>query len=124
VSLFERETFDALIGGLPAAELVYQWGDASVGKVGGRIFAIYWPNTAEGVSGIAFKCSDLSFEMLPEFEGVTPAPYLARAKWVRVTPGSELSEDDIRAYVVEAHRLIAGKLPRKIQDEIGLSEAG
>jgi predicted DNA-binding protein (MmcQ/YjbR family) len=123
VSLFAREPFEALIGSLRAAEIVRQWGDASVGKIGGKMFAIYWPLAADGVGGIAFKCSDISFQMLPELSGVIPAPYLARAKWVRVTPGSDLSDADIRAYVKEAHRLIASRLPRKLQGELGVPEA-
>jgi predicted DNA-binding protein (MmcQ/YjbR family) len=124
VSLFDREDFDALIGGLPAAELVYQWGDASVGKVGGKIFAIFSPGADNGMGGISFKCSETSFHMLPELEGVRPAPYLARAKWVLVVRGAELSDKDIAAYTAQAHRLIAEKLPGRIRNEIGLDEIG
>ena len=124
MSLFNREDFDALIGGLPAAELVYQWGDASVGKVGGKIFAIFSPGADNGMGGISFKCSETSFQMLPELEGVVPAPYLARAKWVRVAPGSALGNEDIVAYVTEAHRIIAAKLPRRVRDGLNLGETG
>jgi hypothetical protein len=40
-NLFEREGFEAFVRALPATSLVRQWGDASVGKVGGKIFAIW-----------------------------------------------------------------------------------
>jgi len=121
LSLFTREAFETFIAALPAVEIVHQWGDASVGKIGGKIFAIFWPDAANGVGGIAFKCSDTSFQMLPELDGVIPAPYLARAKWVRATPGSELSDDDIRAYITEAHRLIGLKLPKSTREKLGLT---
>jgi predicted DNA-binding protein (MmcQ/YjbR family) len=62
--------------------------------------------------------------MLPELEGVRPAPYLARAKWVLVVRGAELSDKDIAAYIAQAHRLIAEKLPGRIRNEIGLDEIG
>lgn len=120
MSIFERETFEKFIFSLKGVEIVHQWGDASVGKVGGKIFAIFsvW---GEGEKWkIGFKCSDLSFQMLPELEGVFPAPYLARAKWVQVLPNSELGEDDIKAYIVEAHRLIASKLTQMAKAELGL----
>jgi predicted DNA-binding protein (MmcQ/YjbR family) len=58
--------------------------------------------------------------MLPELRGVEKAKYLARAKWVQATPDSELTEDDIRAYIVEAHRLISAKLTKRARAELGL----
>jgi len=120
MSIFERQTFENFIGNLQAVEIVHQWGNASVGKVGGKIFSIYsvW---GEGKNWkIGFKCSDLSFKMLPELEGIFPAPYLARAKWVQVLQNSELGQDDIEAYIIEAHRLIASKLTKKSRQELGL----
>jgi predicted DNA-binding protein (MmcQ/YjbR family) len=82
--LFVKSAFEAFIQALPAATLVAQWGDSTVAKVGGKIFAIL----NSGATGLSFKCSDLAFAMLPELEGISPAPYLARAKWVLVSPCS------------------------------------
>jgi len=65
--------FEAFVLALPAATLVRQWGDSSVGKVGGKIFAIF--GDAAGDGALSFKCSDLAFQMLPELEGIRPAPY-------------------------------------------------
>lgn len=118
--LFERNQFEAFIKTLPSVEIVHQWGDASVGKVGGKIFAIYSIWSADNHWHVGFKCSDLSFDMLPNLEGISPAKYLARAKWVDVSPHSELSMDDIKAYIVEAHRIIASKLTRAKKSELGL----
>lgn len=123
MSLFERDIFEAFIGDLPAVEIVHQWGDASVGKIGGKIFAILSIWDKSGQWHISFKCSDMSFEMLPELKGVEPAKYLARAKWVQVHRDSDLTEDDIKAYIVEAHRLIAAKLTKKMRSELGLLDA-
>lgn len=116
--LFAREAFEAFVLALPAATLVRQWGDASVGKVGGRIFAIL--GGAGGAAGLSFKCSGLAFQLLPELTGVRPAPYLARAGWVAVAPRSELAPAELAAYVTEAHRLVAARLPRRLQRELGL----
>lgn len=108
MSLLDRPRFESFILGLPAVELVHQWGDTAVGKVGGKIFALQTQ-----LPSIAFKCTETSFALLPELEGVSPAKYLARAQWVDVFSHSELSDDDIAAYLVEAHRLVATKLPQK-----------
>ena len=120
MSLFERDTFEAYLRSLPAVEIVHQWGDASVGKVGGKIFAILSIWDDDPHMKIGFKCSDLSFQMLPELHGVMPARYLARAKWVQVAPGSDLTEDDVRAYIAESHRLVAAKLPKRLREQLAL----
>ena len=120
MSLFEREEFEAFISSLSAVEIVRQWGDASVGKIGGKIFAILSVWNDANAHQISFKCSDMSFEMLPELDGVEKAKYLARAKWVQVAHGSQLSDDDVRAYIVQAHNLISGKLPKRVRAELGL----
>lgn len=115
-----REQFEAFVLSLPAVEIVRQWGDASVGKVGGKIFAIWGMGGGDAKAHVSFKCSDMSFQMLPELANIAPAKYLARAKWVDVSIGSQLSAEDITAYVVEAHRLVAQKLPGKIKEKLGL----
>ncbi len=130
-----RDEFDTYCAGLTATTHVVQWGGASVWKVGGKIFAICsnWgadekgdEKEIEGTDGearISFKCSDLSYQILCELDGVIPAPYLARAKWVQVQGGSALSDEDIRSYVQEAHMIIAAKLTKKLQRELGLPPA-
>lgn len=120
INFFEREQFEAFILKLPAVSIVHQWGNASVGKVGGKIFALFsiWSDSDEW--HVSFKCSDMSFDMLPELEGITRAKYLSRAKWVDVAPDSELSLEDVGAYIVEAHRIIASKLTKAKKQELGL----
>ncbi len=116
MSLRDRGNFEAFVLTLPAATLVRQWRDDSVAKVGGRIFCLL-----DGDGGdIWFKASPISFDLLTELDGIRPAPYFARAGWVSVSPGSLLGDDDIRAYLVEAHRLIAGRLSRKLRCELKL----
>lgn len=118
--IFDREGFEAFVSSLTATSLVHQWGDASVAKVGGKIYAIL--SWVDGAPSIRFKCSDIAFDMLPELDGCRPAPYLARAKWIATAPDGALSEDDIRSHIAEAHRLIAARLPRRMRDELGLAD--
>jgi len=117
--IFVRENFERFAGGLPAASIVRQWGDSSVAKVGGKIFAVLG-DAAGGAGRLSFKCSPLSFEMLPGLAGIRPAPYLARAQWVAAESGCALSGEELAAYLVEAHRLVATKLPRRLRRELGL----
>jgi predicted DNA-binding protein (MmcQ/YjbR family) len=112
----QRAGFEAFILSLPGATLVRQWGDASVGKVGGKIFALL--NTDPGA--VSLKVSDMAYELLTELAGIRPAPYLARAGWVAIDASSPLSEGEIKAYLTEAHRLVGLRLTRKVRAELGL----
>ncbi|RED52053.1 MmcQ/YjbR family DNA-binding protein [Aestuariispira insulae] len=117
-----REEFDRFCGSLPGTSNVIQWGNASVWKVGGKIFAIcsHWgPGEDQKIS---FKCSDMSYQVLIEQPDIIPAPYLARAKWVQLAEMDAMTEEEIRAYVTQAHKIIAGKLTRAKRRELGLEE--
>ncbi len=115
-AIMRRPAFEAFVLGLPAATLVRQWRDDSVAKVGGKIFCLLDRDPGE----VWLKVSEMSFALMTEMEGIRPAPYFARAGWVAVSHESALSDADIRAYIVEAHRIVAGKLSRKLRAELGL----
>lgn len=121
MSLFDRRTYEAFLASLPAVEIVHQWDNASVGKVGGKIFALQVEGTQETGPALSFKVSDMAFDLLPSVAGIIPAPYLARAKWVQARKGCGLSEDELRNYVAEAHRLVAAKLTRALRAELDLT---
>lgn len=120
-----RETFDKFCAALPATTHVVQWGNASVWKVGGKIFAICstWGKAQEGVKSrdaISFKCSDLSYAVLIEQDGIIPAPYLARAKWVALESDDALNDEEQQAYITKAHEIIVGKLTKALRKQLGL----
>ncbi|MDD9910163.1 MAG: MmcQ/YjbR family DNA-binding protein [Ahrensia sp.] len=120
----DAQEFDAFCGGLPATEMVVQWGGAHVWKVGGKIFALCGPwgdERDDGTPKIAFKASDLSSKLLTEQKGLIPAPYLGRYKWVQMQERDALSDEDLKAYIGEAHRLVAQKLPKKLRLSLGLN---
>jgi predicted DNA-binding protein (MmcQ/YjbR family) len=71
-----RDDYDAFCASLPLTTQVVQWGDASVWKIGGKVFAIGgWFDGPE--FAVTFKCSETSFAILKELPGLRPAPYLA-----------------------------------------------
>ena len=117
-SIFSRLGFEPFVLALPASTLVHQWRDDSVAKVGGKIFALLDRDPGE----VWLKTSELAFDMLTQLPGVRPAPYFARASWVAIGPAAPLSEREVQLYIVEAHRLIAARLTRKVRAELGLDE--
>ena len=65
-----RDEFDAFCAGLSHATHVVQWGDASVWKIGGKVFAIGgW--SGPGAFAVTFKGSEASFAMLKDLPGLS-----------------------------------------------------
>lgn len=112
------EAFDKACLALPGATLSIQWGDDHVFKVGGKMFAVRGNAVPKG--GISFKVSDVAFEVLTETGRAIPAPYLARAKWVRFDELADLDADEVADWLKTAHGLVAAKLTRKLRAELGL----
>lgn len=117
-TIMTRAGFEAFVLTLPNTTLVRQWRDDSVAKVGGKIFALLDRDPGE----VWLKVSEMAFELLTELDGVRPAPYFARAGWVAISVDSPLSGDEVEAYVREAHRIIAGKLSKRVRAELGLGD--
>lgn len=110
------EAIEACALALPGATLSVQWGDDHVFKVGGKMFAVLG-----SAGGLSFKASDLAFEVLTEGGPARPAPYLARAKWVRFDDLDSLDPDEVADWLATAHGLVAAKLTRAQRREIGLA---
>ena len=117
-TIMHRAGFEAFILSLQHATLVRQWRDDSVGKIGGKVFALLDRDPGE----IWLKVSDMAFDLLLELPGVRPAPYFARAGWVAISVDSPLNEVELAAYVTEANRLVARRLTKKLRSELGLDE--
>ncbi|HEY8576819.1 MAG TPA: MmcQ/YjbR family DNA-binding protein [Devosia sp.] len=114
--VMRRAGFEAFVLSLPQATLVRQWRDDSVAKVGGKIFALLDRDPGE----VWLKVSDMAYELLTELPGIRPAPYFARPGWVAISAESPLSGEEVKAYLREAHRLVAGKLSRRLRSQLGL----
>jgi predicted DNA-binding protein (MmcQ/YjbR family) len=113
---FER--FHAAAMALPAATLDVKWGADRIYSVAGKMFAAAG-REGEPEPRYAMKASDASFEQLTE-EGVAePAPYLARARWVSFKEGG-VTDDQLLAYLRQAHALIAARLSAKARREFGI----
>ena len=121
------EEYNTFCASLPATTHVVQWGGSHVWKVGGKVFAIGgWDARKHGgdTPFVTFKVSELAYEILRDQPGCRPAPYLASRgmKWIQRTDSSTLSEDDLRAYLAESHRIVSLGLPKKTQKALGLNQ--
>ena len=118
-----QEEYDAFCAGLPNATHVVQWSDASVWKVGGKVFAIGgWSGCGE--FAVTFKCSETSFAVLKDLPGLRPAPYLASRglAWVQRTDRRTLGDAELQDYLRRSYALAVAGLPRKMRSELRLEQ--
>ena len=93
-----------------------KWEDHLCFNVGAKMYLITSPDQLP-VSA-SFKASDEDFMTLCEREGIEPARYLARYKWVQVDDINRLSHAEWEKYLQNSHQLVFSKLPAKIRKEI------
>ncbi len=116
-----RDEFDAFCAGLLHATHVVQWGDASVWKIAGKVFAIGgWSDL--GAFAVTFKVSATSFAVLKDLPGLRPAPYLASRglSWIQRVDDRTLSDGELAEYLARSYALVSAGLPRKTRRELGL----
>ena len=114
------DEYNTFCAALPATSHVVQWGGSHVWKVGGKVFAIGgWEDSGPAYT---FKVSPLSFELMKTQEGLRPAPYLASRglSWIQHFEAPGLSDEELRLYLRESHRLVTMGLTRKARTVLGL----
>lgn len=72
-------------------------------------------------SKISFKVKDEEFDEMSCKDGLCPAPYMARAKWVLVTDVSRLTREEWEHFVKQSYNLVINKLPKKVLKEHNLT---
>jgi predicted DNA-binding protein (MmcQ/YjbR family) len=116
--------FRQLCLALPGATEQMQWEVDAVFKVGGKMFAVACTDHRRYPQApmCSFKCDDESFAALVEQEGMVPAPYLARAKWVALVRWDALTDREFAAAVTMAYQTVRGGLPKKVQASLGVAD--
>ena len=123
----DYKAFNTYCKSLPATTYVVQWGGSHVWKVGdetgGKVFAIGgWDNGK--YPGVTFKVSEIAYQMLRGKPGLRPAPYLASRgmKWIQHYAEPGLSDNDLKEYLAESHRIVSLGLTKKKQKQLGLNQ--
>jgi predicted DNA-binding protein (MmcQ/YjbR family) len=81
---------------------------------------MYCVSGMEQTLRVSFKCSEEDFNVLLERDGIIPAPYMARNKWVMVEKPSAFTKKEWEDYIYKSYVLIGSKLPRKVQQDLKL----
>jgi predicted DNA-binding protein (MmcQ/YjbR family) len=99
----------------PNATEDIQWGSDLLFRIAGKIFAV---TNLEPPHQLSFKCTPEKFDELIEFDGIIPAPYMARNKWVTLERPNALSDSETKSLIKNSYEMIFAKLPKKTQSEL------
>src|SRR5689334_23844980 len=109
---------------LPHATEDVQWEHGLLFRIAGKMVCV--ANLEPGISPtkIAFKCTPEKFAELVEMEGIIPAPYMARNRWVAMIEMHALRPPEIKELMQASYQMILEKLPKKTQmDLLAMSHA-
>jgi len=88
------------------------WGDDLCFKVRGKIFTGMVLSDGR-FPRITLKCAPETFHELLEIEGISPAPYVGRYKWVMLANSNVLSANELESLIRRSYSLVVAKAPKK-----------
>src|SRR5581483_5860616 len=91
----------------PHATENVQWEDELCFKVGGKIFCMV--GLASVPQRLIFKCDPETFANLTEREGIVPAPYVGRYKWVMLENMNIMPDPELKQLIRESYSMVAAK---------------
>ncbi len=103
---------------LPHVTEQVQWGDALVFKVAGKMFCVASLEPERDDTLMSFKATEEEFVELQEIEGIIPAPYMARAKWLALERWDALPMPELKRLLQKSYELVFAKLPKKTQVQL------
>ena len=95
----------------PHATENLQWGEDLCFKVGGKIFTVV--SLGAVPQSMSVKCKPEVFSELLEVEGIKPAPYVGRYKWVLLESLDVLRDAEIKDLIRQSYEMVSAKLPKK-----------
>ena len=91
----------------PHATENMQWGEDLCFKVAKKIFTIV--DLGSVPLHLCFKCTPEIFAELCEIEGIAPAPYVGRYKWVLVERLDLLNDDELQDLIRQSYEMVSAK---------------
>ncbi len=88
------------------------WGDDLCFKVRGKIFTGMVLSDGR-FPRITLKCAPETFHELLEIEGISPAPYVGRYKWVMLANSNVLPTNELESLIRQSYEIVAAKAPKK-----------
>jgi len=86
------------------------WGDDLCFKIRGKIFVGIVLSDGR-FPRITLKSSPETFHDLLETEGIIPAPYVGRYKWIQIARSNLLPASELESLIRQSYEMVAAKAP-------------
>ena len=100
----------------PDATEDIKWGADLCFCVGAKMFVVTGVDSV--TSGLSLKCTPEKFEELIEREGIDPAAYVGRYKWVRIEDLNAVTPVELKSLIEKSYQLVFDKLPPKVKKSL------
>ncbi len=100
----------------PGATEDIKWGADLCFCVGAKMFCVTGADSMS--SGMSIKCTPETFDELIEREGIDPAAYVGRYKWVRIADLNAVKPDELKSLIGKSYQLVFDKLAPKVKKTI------
>lgn len=100
----------------PGATADIKWGADLCFCVGAKMFCVTGADSIAG--GLSLKCTPDKFAELIEREGIDPAAYVGRYKWVRIADLNAVTPDELKDLIAKSYEMVFDKLPSSIRSSI------
>ena len=101
---------------MPGATEDIKWGADLCFCVGAKMFCVTGVDSSAG--GVSLKCTPEKFDELIERQGIEPAAYVGRYKWVHIHDLDAVASDELKALINQSYQLVFDKLPPKVKKTI------
>jgi predicted DNA-binding protein (MmcQ/YjbR family) len=101
---------------MPGATADIKWGADLCFCVGEKMFCVTGADSSAG--GLSLKCTPEKFDELIEREGIDPAAYVGRYKWVRISDYDAVTPAELKDLIKTSYQLVFDKLAPKVKKAI------
>jgi predicted DNA-binding protein (MmcQ/YjbR family) len=105
------EAISNICKSLPSVTEGIKWGNDLCFMVGKKMFCVVLLDTTP--LKVSFKVTDQEFDEISNLQGVIPAPYSARHKWILVENVNAFNKKKWNYYITQSYNLVKAKLSKK-----------
>lgn len=115
----DLETLRDFCNRLPHVTEDVKWGNDLCFLIGGKMFCVTGFSSTLKVS---LKVKPEEFDELTAKNGIIPAPYLARHKWIYVQQENIFSKKEWEHYIRQSYELVKEKLPASLKKQLNYEQ--
>lgn len=110
------DTIREIASKLPHVKEDIKWGNDLCFLIAEKMFCV--TGLEAGPVKVSLKVTEDEFDDLIERTGFSPAPYMARNKWVLIDSTSKISKKELAHFINQSYELVKARLPKNVQAKL------